>query len=330
MLKTLVAAALACVALPASAQQFTMKLSSPTVNDVTHEFYKRVKAGVESRSNGRIKVDIYPANQLGQIPAVVEGVALGTIEVGVAASGFFVGLEPRFQVFDAPGLFDDTQHAYRVLTDPEIRARLATFGADKGIEILVPGAYAQLALLSHKAIRKGADFQGQKVRTPGGAAIQVEPFRKLGIIPVSMPLGDSLPAMQNRTIDGLISAVAVFTNFKYFDIAKAVTYLPATTLAAPAVANRRFLQSLGPELAAIVREEVRKAETAYAEWNVEENKRVEAEWRKQGGELITLAPQEAKAYLDVVGPISAQVLAANAKVKEDYGALLAAARKHRK
>src|SRR5215471_17275961 len=55
----------------ASAQQFTMKLSQPTINDTTHEFYKALKAGVEARAGGRIKLEIYPANQLGQLPAVV-------------------------------------------------------------------------------------------------------------------------------------------------------------------------------------------------------------------------------------------------------------------
>ena len=88
------------LATTANAQQFTMKISFPTINDVTHEFFKTMKAGIERRAGGRIKIDIYPANQLGQIPAVVEGVALGTIEVGGAASGFFVSLEPRFQVLD--------------------------------------------------------------------------------------------------------------------------------------------------------------------------------------------------------------------------------------
>ena len=91
-----------------------MKLSSPTINDVVHEYYKTLKTGVEARSGGRIKVEIYPANQLGQLPAVVEGVALGTIEVGSAANGFWVSLEPRFQVLDAPGLFDDVLHGYRM------------------------------------------------------------------------------------------------------------------------------------------------------------------------------------------------------------------------
>ncbi len=94
----------------ASAQQFTMKLSQPTINDVVHEYYKTLKAGVEARAGGRIKLEIYPANQLGQLPAVVEGVALGTIEAGSAANGFWVSLEPRFGILDAPGLFDDVLH----------------------------------------------------------------------------------------------------------------------------------------------------------------------------------------------------------------------------
>src|SRR6201990_1540669 len=129
-------------AIPASAQQFTMKLSQPTINDVTYEYFKRMKAGIEQRSAGKIKVDIYPSNQLGQLPAVVEGVALGTIEAASSANGFWVSLEPRFQVLDAPGMFDTLEQGFKVLNDPEIRARLATWGADKGIEVLAPSLYS--------------------------------------------------------------------------------------------------------------------------------------------------------------------------------------------
>src|SRR5215204_1201863 len=121
-------------AAPANAQQFTMKLSQPTINDVTHEYFKRVKAGIEQRAGGKIKVDIYPANQLGQLPTVVEGVALGTIEASSSANGFWISLEPRFQVLDAPGMFDSLEHGWKVLNDPDIRARMATWGESKGIQ----------------------------------------------------------------------------------------------------------------------------------------------------------------------------------------------------
>ena len=316
-------------AVPAHAQQFTMKLSQPTINDVTYEYFKRMKAGIEQRSAGKIKVDIYPSNQLGQLPAVVEGVALGTIEAAASANGFWISLEPRFQVLDAPGLFDSVSHGFKMLKDPDIRARLATWGSDKGVEILAPSLYSTLMLLSHKGIRTVADFQGQKIRTQGGAPIQVEPLKKVGVIPVSLPLGEALPAMQNRTIDGMVGAAAPYVAFKYYDIAKPMTYLPATLFAAPVVVNRRWLKSLGPELEAIVREESRKAEEVFGDWNINDIQSKEDIWKKNGGEVITMSPDESKRYIDAVSPVAASILSANPKVKEDYEALLAAAKRYR-
>jgi C4-dicarboxylate-binding protein DctP len=324
----IVASALVAAA-PVGAQQFTMKLSQPTINDVTYEYFKRLKAGIESRAGGKIKVEIYPANQLGQLPAVVEGVALGTIEAAASANGFWISLEPRFQVLDAPGLFDSVSHGFKVLNDPAIRARMANWGADKGVEILAPSLYSPLMLLSHKAVRAPGDLQGQKIRTQGGAPIQVEPLKKLGVIPVSLPLGEALPAMQNKTIDGMVGAAAPYVAFKYYDIAKPMTYLPSTLFAAPVVVNRQWLKSLGPDLEKIVREESRKAEDAFGDWNINDIKSKEEAWKANGGEIITMSPDDSKHYVDLVAPVAASILSANPKVKEDYEALLAAAKSYR-
>ena len=127
----------------------------------------------------------------------------------------------------------------------------------------------------------------------------------------------------------MIAGVAPFTAFKYYDVAKPLTFLPATTLVAPIVANRRFMKSLGPELEAIVREEARKAEVLYTDWNIADIRRGEEVWRKNGGELIALAQPEARRYLDLVTPVAAQVLSSNPRTKEDYEAFLAAAKAHR-
>src|SRR5437660_8634809 len=324
-----IAVSVLLAAVPARAQQFTMKLSQPTINDVTYEYFKRMKAGIEQRSAGKIKVEIYPANQLGQLPAVVEGVALGTIEAAASANGFWISLEPRFQVLDAPGLFDSVSHGFKMLKDPDIRASLATWGSDKGVEILAPSLYSQLMLLSHKTVRGPADLQGQKIRTQGGAPIQVEPLKKLGVIPVSLPLGEALPAMQNKTIDGMVGAAAPYVAFKYYDIAKPMTFLPATLFAAPVVANRQFMKSLGPELEKIVREESAKAEVLFSDYNIADIKTKEEIWRKNGGEVITMSPEESKRYVDMVTPVAASILSANPKIKDDYEALLAAAKKYR-
>ncbi|MDB5602014.1 MAG: hypothetical protein JWN71_4058 [Xanthobacteraceae bacterium] len=313
----------------ALAQQFTMKLSSPTVNDITHEWMKEFKTGVEARANGKIKVEIYPASQLGQIPATVEGTAMGTIEVVAPASGFLIGTEPRFQVFDAPGLFRDMAHAQRVFADPEVRTRLATFASVKGMEMIAVWPHGPIMLLSHKAVRKADDFKGQKIRVPGAAPLQIDPFKKLGASPVSMPLGEVLSAMQNRTIDGLIASSTVFTAFKYYDIAKSLTALPESLLVVPAMVNKGFLKSLGPDLEAVVRDEAFKAQRKVEKFGIEDAARTIETWKRNGGENIALPENEAKAYLDQVKSVLPGLLSANAKLKEDYDALAAVSQKLR-
>lgn len=334
-MKTLIgrlAAALAVTVLAAgaaSAQQFTMKISSPTINDVTWEWMKAFKKGVESRSKGRIKVELYPANQLGQIPATVEGVALGTIEMTLPATGFLVGLEPRFQVFDAPGLFDSVAEGEKVLNDPEIRKRLATFGKAKGVEPLITFLNGPLMVLSHKPIRKVADFAGQKIRVPGAAPLQIAPFKALNASPLSMPLGEVLPAMQNQAIDGAVAAFVVFNAFKYYDIAKTITYLPKSFLVASGLVNRNFMKSLGPELEAIVRDEAKKDEKIFSTWGVDDLARIRQSWEKHGGTTVTLPPADQKRYLDDVTAALQPILAKQPQVKEDYDALMAVSKKYR-
>jgi C4-dicarboxylate-binding protein DctP len=328
--RTLAAVALAaCAAAPAFGQQFTMKLSSPTINDAQHEWMKAFKAGVEGRAGGRIKVEIYPANQLGQIPRTVEGVALGTIELTAPAVGFLTGLEPRFEVLDAPGLYGSVAEGQKVLNDPEVRKRLATFGQAKGIEPLYCFLNGPMMLVSHKPVRTLDDFKGQKIRVPGATPLYVEPFRKLGVSPISMPLGEALPAMQNRTIDGMIAAAAVFTAFKYYDIAKAQTQLPESFVAVCGIVNRAWMKSLGPELEAIVREEARKAEGIFSTWGVEEVDRIRKNWEANGGQSLALPPDQAKRYVEEATAAIRPIIAANPQIREDYETLLAASKKNR-
>src|SRR6266446_2674235 len=135
--------------------------------------------------------------------------------------------------------------------------------------------------------------------------------------------------MQNMTIDVMVGAAAPYVAFKYYDIAKPITYLPATLFAAPVVTNRRWLKSLGPELEAIVREESRKAEELFGELNINDIQSKEQIWKNNGGEVIAMSSGESKRYIDAVSPVAASILSANPKVKEDYEALLATAKRYR-
>lgn len=327
-----VLASAATLAAPAvlAQQQFTMKMTTPGVDDVGVAWMRAVKTGVEARSKGRIKVELYLANQLGPLPRVVEGVALGTVEFALPAAGFVTGLEPRFMVLDSPGLFDDIAHAQRVLTDPDIRKRLSTYGTGKGIEPLSVFAYSHLALLSHKPVRTLADLKGLKVRVPGAAALHVEPLKHFGGIPMSVPPGDMMPAMQNKTLDGLVSSPFIFIPNKFYDVAKAMTYLPGSYLMAAGIVNRNWMKSLGPELEAIVREEAHKADALIATQGVADSQKALATWEKNGGQNLFFSKAESERYFKEVGAVAEKVSKADPVLKDEFAVLQAAARKYRK
>ena len=321
--------AFGALAATASAQQFTFKMSSPVINDSTHEYMKAMKAGIEERSKGRVKVEIYPANQLGQIPATVDGVALGTIEMTQPAIGFFIGIEPRFQTLETPGLFDSMAHGNKVLADPEIRKRLATFGEAKGVEPLYTILHGELLLITTKPLNTVADFKGLKLRVAGAAPMHTEPFKRVGASPLAMPLGEVLPALQNKAIDGATLTYPVIMAFKYHDVSKTATRVPSGYTIVSGLVNRRYMKSLGPELEAIVREESRKAEAKFNEWAFAEHDRVQGAWKKAGGTTVNLSSDDSKRFLAEVNASLAAVVDKNPKMKEDYEAFVAAAKQHR-
>src|SRR5438132_13129781 len=132
---TVALAALLAPAPTAHAQDktFTMKLSTATINDTQHEWFKRFAALVEKDSGGRIKAEIYPASQLGAIPRQIEGVQFGSIQGWVGPPEFLAGIDERYELLSAPGLVADLAHEVRVVKGPELQKLMLGLGADTGM-----------------------------------------------------------------------------------------------------------------------------------------------------------------------------------------------------
>jgi hypothetical protein len=180
-------------------------------------------------------------------------------------------------------------------------------------------------ILSHKAIRTISDFQGEDP-DPGRRADPVEPLKKTGAIPVSLPLGEALPAMQNKTIDGMVG-VAALCCIQYYDIAKPMTFLPATLFA------RQWWQPPIHEIARaragkIVRGIPPRLRSCFRTTTLRTSKqgRDLAQERRRGDHHVA---GQIEAMSISVAPVAASILSANPKIKDDYEALLAAARKYR-
>lgn len=330
-LKSLVTSLLCATALTvpgaAMAQDFVLKVSAPvppTERDVVYAWMVAFERGVEERSGGRIDVQLYPANQLGQLPAAVEGVSMGTIEVTFSIIGFFSSLDPRFQVLDAGGLFATPEIANAALHAPEVRAMLSTFGEAAGVEPLTVVIDGQGLVISREAIETVADFEGLKVRTGGATPLLNAPMIALGASPVAMPLGEVIPGLQTGTIDAATNSMGIINGFRMADVAHYVTYIPGNYTTVGAVVNRGFLETIGPELAAIVREEAQVADAVIAAHLAHVSGGEDA-FRGAGGTVIRMNDAETAQYLAVTDPIVAGIVAGNAQMQADFDVLAAAA-----
>ena len=176
---------------------YVMKLGTATINDAQQEWCKQFAAMVEKDSNGRIKGQIYPASQLGPIPREIEGMQFGAIQGYIGPPEFLVGVDARYEVMSTPGLVKDMAHGIRLTGDAELQKAMFGLGANKGVHGVALWVSQPSSIVSREPIRHLADIKGKKLRVLA-ADMQQEVVRRLGASPITMTLGDVLPAISAR------------------------------------------------------------------------------------------------------------------------------------
>ena len=188
------AATFVFAAAPARAQEFVLKFGNQTINDIQHEYMKVFKTELEKATNGRIKVEIYPASQLGTFNRMLEGLRLGTVEGLIAPSEFYAGADARYQGLAMTGLFKDVNHARRVLDLPEARKTIYAIGEGRGLVTIGLMPYDLQMFNTKVPMTKLADFAGKRIRVLASEAEQAE-VKSLGASTIPMALPETLPAL---------------------------------------------------------------------------------------------------------------------------------------
>jgi len=300
-LLAIAAVALFEVGTPVAAEaQSVMKMASATINDVQHEWQKVFAEELAARVGDQVTVEIYPASQLGTIPRMAEGVLLGTIESFITPTAFLVGAEPKFKVFDAPGLFDSPEHLGRTIHDPAYRDHLETMALDKGFRVIGAIYNSPFVVLTKKPAPKKA----------------------IGANPLPLPLSEVVPALQSGNIDGMLAGMPILVAFKYYDIAKPVTDLQFSMIVSVNIVNEAWFQSQSPEVQAAIREAGRAAEEKVLQWGIDNVARTNAVWLEKGGEIYELSPEDQARMTEVFKTVSDRILSADAEVAGEYETLL--------
>ena len=117
----LVAAAFAFAASATAQNVVNMKSDITPHVDPGHEAAKVFADNVAKKTNGSVKIAVFPDNQLGSPPEMLEQNILGTIDMSMPTQGALDKYSKKFAVVMLPFVFRDANHAFRVLDGPFIQ-----------------------------------------------------------------------------------------------------------------------------------------------------------------------------------------------------------------
>ncbi len=318
----------AVCAAPVAAQpsSFVMKIGTATINDTQHEWMKIYGALVEKGSNGRIKVELYPASQLGAIPRMIEGTQFGSIQAWVGPPEFLSGVDSRYQVLSSPGLFKDLAHANRALQDPEFNSAFLALGANKGLNGIGLFISGPMSFVSTTRVRTFADLEGKKLRILA-APIQMDQVRRLKATPVPMSLGEVLPALQQGALDGVMSSVPVFTSLRFYDVAKYMYESNHAIASTITVISKTWYDKLPPDLQKVVADAGQRVSKDIYQWSLDFVGTQRQAWLKAGGEIVQPSTAEHTQLMQLMQPIGAEVTSKKPEEKALYELLQKAAKR---
>lgn len=237
--------------LPAAAKpvlikaHFTNNPGEPQI--VAAELFKKI---VEEKTNGDIKVEIYPNNQLGESRSVLEGIQLGTVQMA-QVTGPMLSFVPELVVFELPFLFRDRDHMYAVM-DSEIGKSLNASFEKRGFHSLGYGDVGLRHILTvDKPINSIDDLQGLKIRTMGNPA-HLEAFKAFGANPLPMAYGELYTALEQKVIDGAEAANINYESKKFYEPAPNWAQVGWINLVGYTVLSKKLYDSLSPEYQKII------------------------------------------------------------------------------
>jgi len=204
----------------AAAQTIELKVSlfaAPT-NPLNVEF-KRFADDIAAKSNGRLKLNLYHASQMGPPPRQFDLIRTGVADMGYVLHGLTPGRFPLTELVELPGVSPSgfaSGMALREMLDEYLAKEHA------GTKVLGFMVTPPVPVFTTKvAIHTVNDFKGLRIRHPGPVISAT--LQAFGATPMAVPPGDVNESLAKGVIDGAAMGYSGATSFKLGDVVKYVT-----------------------------------------------------------------------------------------------------------
>lgn len=174
---------------------------------------------LEEKSNGTLKVKLYPSGQLGAERECLELLQIGSLDITKVSAAVLENFITEYKVFSIPYLFRDRQHAFEVF-DGAIGNEMLTKGDKyrlRGLTFYDAGSRSFYT--KEKPITKPTDLEGLKIRVQK-SNMAIAMVNSLGGSPTPISWGELYTALQQGVVDGAENNLPSFYTSKHYEICK--------------------------------------------------------------------------------------------------------------
>jgi len=254
---------------------------------------------IEKRTDGKVKVTIYPAGTLTKAPQCYDGVVNGLSDIGMSCFAYTRGRFGLLEGIDLPLGYPSGLVATRVATEMVLKYKPKEVS---DVHVLYIHAHGPGILASRKPVRELKDLAGMKVRATGLSSKIVQ---SLGGTPVAMSQPETYEALQKGVVEATFCPVETLKGWKQGEVINSITdsSVIGYTTAMFVVMNQSAWDRLSPELQEVFtqvsNEWVDKHGQAWDQADEEGMVLI----NKLQREVIKLSEEEKQQWKDAVQPI---------------------------
>ncbi|WP_170576472.1 TRAP transporter substrate-binding protein DctP [Ruegeria atlantica] len=297
----------------AFAEDMTLRFAG--VFPIDHQGTKmmeQVAADVAAADVG-LKIEVFPANQLGSGEALFEDVARGNIDL--ASAFIYADTDPRLEFLSMPfllGGWDDMENTLLNM-DSEFNTILQEITDEYGVRVMAQNPEGFIGIVASQEPDNWNNFddKGMNIRVWSSSVVK-SMVEELGFQATTMAWGDIFPALQAGIVDGAIccTKTATYSIFAKSDVGTHFVEYNSISELTTFYASQRTLDKLNEEQAAALQAALTKASEDFFAYNRENDEVFGQKLLDKGYTILRLNDEEqaamAKHVQETVWPSMAQ------------------------
>lgn len=271
-----------------AAQKTTLQIGFTTAADPSDPYFyvaTEMARILEEKSGGTMGLELFPNGQLGQEREMFEGMQMGTTEMAVMTNSYVSNFIPACGALDLPFIFEDVDQAVSVMSGSFGQSLFTEFEGSGVVPLAwAVGGFRNLVTVGN-AVKTPEDFKGMKIRCLENNTY-MNTYSTLGANPTPMAWSETIPGLQQKTVQGLDASISVLYTGGFADICDYLSLTNQFFAATLVCISQTEWDKLTAEQQTWLRESAQEASVLQAQFQVQADEDNLTKMEEAGIEVI--------------------------------------------